>query len=179
MARVASARRYAQAIFELALERDELDKWQSDLEAMSGILKSPDLITLLENPKLHFDEKVKLLGEVLKGVSPLATNLIYLLISRGRLRVLSDIVTEYQRLADAHRGVEHAEVTTAIPIDREDERKVRQRLVDITGREIVLREHVNPAIMGGMVVKIGDSLLDGSTRNKLEALRRDLTESAR
>jgi F-type H+-transporting ATPase subunit delta len=104
--------------------------------------------------------------------------LVYLLISRTQLRIFGDIAAEYQLLADARRGVEHADVTTAIPIDGEDKEKIKQCLIDITGREIVLHEHVDPAIMGGMVVRIGDSLLDGSTSSKLEALRRDLTEAA-
>jgi F-type H+-transporting ATPase subunit delta len=179
MARVASAKRYAQAVFELALERDELDKWQSDLGTITEALREPELITLLENPKLHFDEKTELLGEMLMGVSPLAMNLVYLLISRSQLRVIGDIAAEYELLADAHRGVEHAEVTTAISLDDESERKLKQRLAAITGREVMIHNQVEPAIMGGVVAKVGDKLLDGSTRSKLEALRKELIETAR
>ena len=179
MARVASARRYAQAIFELALERDELDKWQSDLGTITEALRDAELMALLENPKLHFNEKTELLNEILRGASPLAMNLVYLLITRNQLRIIDDVAADYELLADAHRGVEHAEVTTAIPLDDESERKLKQRLAAITGREVAVHNQVEPAIMGGVVAKVGDKLLDGSTHSKLEALRKELIETAR
>ncbi len=79
---------------------------------------------MLESPRFHFDEKFKLLSERLGEINPLALNLAYLLVTRGRLGVIGDIAEEYQRRLDSHHGIERAEVTTAVPLDDEDKLKL-------------------------------------------------------
>jgi len=174
VARGVYAKRYAQAVFELALERNELDRWQSDLRKIASLAEDAALIAVLESPRFRFDEKAKLLSERLGEINPLALNLAYLLVSRGRLGVIGDIADEYQRRMDSHRGIERAEVTTAIPLDDEDKLKLEVHLGGIVSKKVMLEPEVDSRVIGGFVARIGGKLLDGSTRSKLEALKREL-----
>jgi F-type H+-transporting ATPase subunit delta len=176
MPRGVAAKRHAQAVFQLALERGELEKWLEDLKTIATTLSQPQLMAILESPKVHPDEKMELIRRCLPGVSQLALNLVYLLVARRRLRLIDQIVSEYQRLADAYQGLEHAEVITAIPLDEEDKKRLSERLAELTGTRIMLSTKVNPNVIGGFVVRIGDRLIDGSTKSKLDSLRKSLVE---
>lgn len=171
MARRTYARRYSQAVFNIARERNELDRWQSDLRRIASLGEDATFIALLENPKIHFEDKARLLSEWLGDINPLALNLVYLLVARGRLGMVGDIADEYQRLLDSYRGIEQAEVTTAIPLDDEDRRKLEERLGMVVGKKVVLKLKVDSNVVGGIVARIGGKLLDGSTRSKLMALK--------
>jgi len=179
MARKAYAKRYSQAVFEIALETKELDRWQSDLRKIVGIVGDAAFMALLESPKFHFADKARLLSERLEGINPLALNLVLLLVTRGRLDIIGDIADEYQRLLDSYRGIEQAEVITAIPLSDEDELKLAEHLGAIVGKKVVLKSEVDSRLIGGIVARIGDKLLDGSTRSKLVALRRELAGAGR
>ena len=176
MGRIA-ARRHAQAVFQIALERNELEKWRVDLNTMASILSEPEIMAILENPKVRFEQKVRLINRCLPEVSQLALNLAYLLVAKGRLKFLTQIASEYERLVDAHEGLERAELITATPMDEEIKENILNRLVAITGNKIKLSTRVDPGIIGGFIVRIGDRLIDGSVRNRLEALRESLTRS--
>lgn len=165
------ARPYAQAAFEIARERDGLDKWQTDLDGMAGVVKDTDVLAWLEDPKTPVDTKIKLLGGVMEGVEPLAMNLLYLLLSRGQPGMVGDIAAEYRRLVDIHRGIEPAGVLTAVPLDDEDKKKLAERLAVVTGKKVEITAGVDPALLGGVVVRVGGKLLDGSTRSRLQALK--------
>jgi len=108
-------------------------------------------------------------------VSPLALNLVYFLIARTRIGILHRIVAEYGELVDAYNGIEHAEVVTPFPMDEAERGALGDRLAGVLGKKkVVLRTRVDPAIIGGMVARIGDRLIDGSTRTKLDGLKRSL-----
>jgi len=168
------ARRYAQAVFEIALGRKELDRWQSDLRTIVSLGEDDTLIAWLENPKFRFDDKVRLLSEQLGDVNPLALNLVYLLVARGRLSMIGGIADEYQRLLDSYRGIEQAEVITAVPLDDEDRLRLGERLGAVVGKKLVVKPEVDSSLIGGFIARIGGKLLDGSTRSKLEALKREM-----
>ena len=177
MARVASAKRHAQAVFQIASENNEVEKWRSELKEIATTLKDPQLRAILEDPKVHLSEKEKLISKCLPELSQLALNFTYLLVAKQRLGILEQIVSEYERMADAHQGLEHARVVTALPIDRQEEVKLTEHLATITGKKIVLTTEVDPAIIGGFVARVGDKLIDGSTKAKLEALKRSLVQA--
>ena len=174
MARRFYARRYAQAVFEIALGRKELDRWQSDLRTIASLGEDDTIIAWLENPKFRFDDKVRLLSEQLGDLNPLALNLVYLLVARGRLSMIGDIADEYQRLLDSYRGIEQAEVITAVPLDDEDRLRLGERLGAVVGKKLVVKPEVDSSLIGGFIARIGGKLLDGSTRSKLEALKREM-----
>lgn len=174
MASKTSSKRYAQAVFEIASEAGELERWQSDLEKMVQTVKDEDVTTFLENPKVHFETKSKLLSGHMKEVNPLVLNLVLILISRGRLDIIGEIADEYQRLLKSSLGIELAEVTTAVPLAKEDEQKLARQLGRIVGKKVEIKSDINPGIIGGFIARIGDRLLDGSTRGKLAALKKEL-----
>ena len=176
MARRFYAKRYAQAVFEIALGRKELDRWQSDLRTIASLGEDSTVIAWLENPKFRFDDKVRLLSERLGDLNPLTLNLVYLLVARGRLSMIGSIADEYQRLLDSYRGIEPAEVITAVPLDDDDKLRLGERLGAVVGKKVVVKPKVDSSLIGGFIARIGGKLLDGSTRCKLEALRRELVK---
>ena len=175
MAKRAYAKRYAQAVFEIAREKQELDRWQSDLSQLAGLGEDAAVITWLENPGLKFGDKVKVLSENLGDMNPQALNLAYLLVARGKLSMIGEIAHEYQRLLNRHRGIEEAEVTTAVPLDDGDKQKLARRLGTLVGKEVVIKAEVDSNILGGIIARIGGQLFDGSTRSRLEALKQKLS----
>jgi len=170
----ASARRHAQAVFQIALEQNELDRWRSDLGMIAEAMKDSVIYAFLENPKIHFGEKTKIMSRRLEGISPLAMNLALLLVAKKRLGIVEEIVYEYGRLVDEHRGITHAKVATAVPLDEKDKDSVTHRLSDVLGKEILLVTQVDPSIIGGLTIRVGDKLIDGSTKSRLQALRKSL-----
>jgi F-type H+-transporting ATPase subunit delta len=173
----AYARRYSQAIFRMALQEKDLNRWQSDLRKVATLLKDNALASLIANPKVTGEEKLKTLSQRLGEVNPLAIKLVLLLAAKGKLAVIDDIAEEYQSLVDNYRGVEGteiAEITTAIPLDNDYQLKIAQRITEIVGKPVMLRPKVDPAIIGGIIIRVGDKLIDGSIRSKLAALRKDL-----
>jgi F-type H+-transporting ATPase subunit delta len=179
MARVTSGKRYAQAAFKLALEKGELDSWQASLRKIADITTDEKLMNLLENPKLPFDAKKALLAELSGKINPLALNLAYLLVRKDRLRVAGDISQQYDKLLDAHYGIEHIEVITALPLDDEASERISSQFGKIIGRKVIVDALVDPHIVGGIKARIGDTLIDGSVKGKLGALRKSLVEISR
>lgn len=179
MARRAYAKRYSQAIFEIAVERQELDRWQSDLRKIAGLGEDAAFTMLLESPRLHFDDKAGLLSERLGDINPLALNLAYLLVSRSSFSMVGEIADEYQQLLDSYRGIEQADVITAVPLDDEDKLRLAERLGAIVDKKVVIKPEVDPSLIGGVIARIGGKLLDGSTRSRLEALKREMSGLAR
>jgi len=179
VARRGYARRYSQAVFEIALETKELDRWQSDLKKVVSVVGDAAFMALLESPRFHFEDKARLLSERLENINPIALNLVLLLVTRGRLGIIGDIADGYQRRLDSYRGIEPAEVTTAVPLDDKDKAKLAEHLGVIVGKKVKLKCEVDPGLIGGIVARIGDKLLDGSTHSKLMALKRELVGTGR
>jgi F-type H+-transporting ATPase subunit delta len=179
MPKRASGKWYAQAIFELALQKEALEDCQAGLEKMARISRDESLMVLLENPKLPFEAKESLLRERLGEVHPFIFNLACLLANKDSLRLAGDISDNYRILYDAHRGLEHAEVTTAISIDDKDKEAISKRVEEVIGRSLALDLRVDPSIIGGFVARIGDMVIDGSVRQGLENLRKNLVEGSR
>jgi F-type H+-transporting ATPase subunit delta len=178
MPKKAHPQRYAQAIFEIALETKELERWQSDLQKITGAMSDADFLAVLTSPKIRFDDKSRLLS-CLGDISPVALNLVRLLIVRNGISMLGAIAGEYQRLMDAYHGIQQAEVMTAVPIDDKDKEKLAEDLGALVGSKVVVASRVAPEILGGIIARVGGKLLDGSTRSKLIALKRELVGAGR
>lgn len=174
MRKISSAKRYAQAVFELALERNEFESWQEGLKKIVDLTTDNKLMALLENPSLSFAAKKSLLQERLGKINPLASNLALLLVSKGLLRRGSDLLEKYNELLDAHHGIERAKVTTVLPLGDQEKDAISQRLGKIVERKVVVDAQVEPSIIGGFIARIGDMLIDGSVHQKLETLKRTL-----
>jgi F-type H+-transporting ATPase subunit delta len=161
----------------MALEQKDLNRWQSDLRKVATIMKDSALSSLITNPRITGEEKVQNLKQRLGDVNPQAIKLILLLSAKNKLAVIDDIAEEYQAQVDKYRGIEGteiAEVTTAVPLDDDYQLKVAQRITEIIGKPVLLKPKVDPAIIGGIIIRVGDKLIDGSIRSKLAALKKDL-----
>lgn len=174
MRRISSAKRYAQAVFELALERNEFESWQEGLKKIVDLTTDKKLMALLENPSLSFAAKKSLLQERLAEINPLASNFAFLLVTKGILKRSGDISEKYNDLLDTHRGIERAKVTTVLPLGDQEKEAISQRLGKIIERKVVVDAQVEPSIIGGFIARIGDMLIDGSVHQKLETLKRSL-----
>ncbi len=174
MARKLYARRYAQAAFEIAREKNELERWQADLKRIAAISQDASARALLETPRISFEDKVRLLGEKLPGADPVVLNLAYLLVTKSMFGIAGDISGEFDRLLNSHRGIEQAEVLTAVPLAEPEKQALRSRIKDMLGKEVILTAEVDPGLVGGIVIRVNDKLIDGSTRSRLLALKKEL-----
>jgi F-type H+-transporting ATPase subunit delta len=168
---------HAKEIFATALKNNELNAWQSNLRKLANLTRDKALVASLENPEKSADEKAKLLAERLGEANPGVLTLISELINKGRLADLEDIYYEYQSLVDTHRGIEGTEtavITTAIPLDDDYIIDISKRLTDMVGKPVVVSSKVDPALIGGIVIKIGDKVMDGSIKNKLAVMKKEL-----
>lgn len=179
MPRGASARRYAQAVFELASEKGEVDRWLEDLALLSNSLENRDFAEFLDAPQVPEDRKVRVIKDSLgKSVNPLALNLISLLASRGSAHLLPAITETYQEMLDEHRGIERGEVVSAVPLSDEQRQSIADMLTRMVGKEIRLNTRIEPQILGGFVARVGDRVIDGSARTRLDGMRRAMVRRA-
>lgn len=177
MPRRVSGKRYAQAIFELALERDQLDAWAGDLQLASQVLQDSDFRTFLTHAGVPVEDKIKSIDAVLRDVHPLVRNLVDVLVTRGLVDLALELEAAYGELLDGHHGRQRVEVTSAVPLDDGELARITRFVSDLTRKEVVVSAQVDESILGGMVIQIGDQLLDGSTRSRLEELRNRMHSS--
>jgi F-type H+-transporting ATPase subunit delta len=168
------ARRYAEAVFGLAAQDSSYDAWAADLDRLGALLDVPIVSKALMSPAVPAREKVNVIAAEAPGLRPQTNNLISLLLHRERLELLPDIARAFHERLNRMRGIAVAEVTTAVPLDDSSRAQLAARLTRYVGQQIEMETAVDPAIMGGVVVRVGDLLLDGSVRGRLEALRRRL-----
>jgi F-type H+-transporting ATPase subunit delta len=175
MAKISGANRYAKAIFEIAQERKTLDAWQSDLEKISNAFADTELKEVLDNPGIPFEQKTQLLKNVFKDVNPLALNLASLLVSKRIISLSDPIVEDYKKLVQSLRGIEQAEITSAVPLSDEDKQKLSTWLGGIIGKKVIVKTSVDKSLIGGIIARVEGKVLDGSTRGKLMALKKELS----
>ena len=175
-----AAKRYAQAVFTLAKEQDTLDAWQSDLALLDNIVRDNHVVSYLTNPTITADKKVGAIESTLNSnVQPETRNLVKLLIDRNRAALIPQIREIFDDEVRTERGVAVAIVTTADPLSDAERDVVRDKLESMTGKTVELVLSVDPEIIGGIVIRIGDQVIDGSVRNKLERLRARLVAGQR
>ena len=171
MAGNVSAKRYAQAVFELGLERDRLDQWAAELELVEGVLQDDEFKALLKHAGVPAADKVKAVDSVLGQTEPAIRNVVNLLVARGLVDVIADLRAAYVELLDQHLGRQRVQVTSAVPLEQEELDRISRFMSSLVRKEVVLSADVDESILGGMVVQIGDRLLDGSTASRLRSLR--------
>jgi F-type H+-transporting ATPase subunit delta len=181
MARSTSAaRRYAEAAFQLATRDGTYDAWAGDLATAAQLVGDARVARIVANPSVALADRSALLGRLLDGrVSPLVLNLVRLLDQRGRLALLPAIAGELTRLLDALRGVVAASVTSAAPLEKDEVAAIGARLESMTGQTVKLTTAVDPSLIGGVTVQVGDRMIDASVRGRLERLRDQLVAGTR
>lgn len=166
--------RYAQVIFETAREDGKFEEWKSGLEKIAALLNVTEATKFLENPKVSLEKKEDFLKEYFKGNIPEVLNLAYLLVVKDKLKIVPLIEEEYLKLLDEHLGIRRLEVTTAMPLDESEKSEMAKKFEKLTGCKIFINFDVNPNIVGGVVIRIKDKLIDGSIKNRLESLKKEL-----
>lgn len=175
----AIARRYAKALLGLAVEEGRVREWVEALSALRQAVEgAPELADVLVNPVYTKDQRRAILGKVTAGLGLDRTpaNLVALLADRNRLGYLPAIVQAYQGLADEQLGRLRATVTSAVPIEAPALASIQNKLAQATQREIIVDKRIDPAILGGVIARVGSVEFDGSVRSQLEELRRQLKQ---
>ena len=174
-----TARRYAEAAFEIAQRDASMEAWSAAFSVAGERLLGEDVMRLLSNPSIPADARVDVLGRIVgSDVAGPQQNLLALLIRRGRFELLPEVMREFTRLSQASEGILEATITSASALEAAEIEALAQRLVSLTGKRIELREEVDPALLGGIQVRVGDQLIDGSIRGRLERLRTELSNIA-
>jgi F-type H+-transporting ATPase subunit delta len=169
------ARNYAEAAFELGERSGNTDRYAELLDAVAGAVEStPEVQGVLMSPRVPKAEKIRLLGAALKGAPREFVLFLQALLKRGRQRLLREISTEYQALLDIKHNRIRAGVTLARQADPALQREIQEALSRELGKEVIAAFHLDPEILGGTVVRIGERIHDGSVRRRMTKLRRQL-----
>jgi len=175
------AGRYAGALFELALENKTVDAVRSDLDRFDALLnESPDLMRLVRSPVFGADEQLKALSAILDkaGIGGIAANFLRVVTTNRRLFAVRDMIRAYRALVARHRGEVNAQITVAEPLNDSNLNALKDALKNVTGgKDIDLNVKVDPAIIGGLIVKVGSRMIDSSLRTKLNAIKFAMKEA--
>jgi F-type H+-transporting ATPase subunit delta len=177
--RSSTARRYAEAAFEIAMRDETLERWRAELDIAVGLAGDRRALAVLANPSISVERRAAALQEVVADrVSQPVLNLLQVMLRRGRIEDLSRVATEFRRLDDERQGIVHATVTSATELTQDEISELTARLERSIGGRIALEVEVDPSLLGGLVVRVGDRMMDGSVRGRLERLRNQLLAGA-
>lgn len=178
---ILAAERYARALFEVAriVHRDV--EIQEDLHSFSAALKrSPQIMKFLESPRLGAGDKEKILGKIYGDhdheARKILLNFFSVLMQKNRFYLIHEIDDNFKRITDAERGIGLAEIRSASPLDAESEKTIVSRLERLAGYKIEVKKELDPSLIGGVVVKIRNKVLDGSVKHQLGLLKKELTK---
>ena len=174
MAKQVSGDRYARALFELASEKGTVDAWLVQLDLAVQVLNDDEFRALLNHTEVSLLRKREAVEAVLAEVDPMVQNLISLLVARGSVGVVGDVYDNYTRLVDIAKGRQRVELTSAVELDDNQIDKIKVFVEGLVKKEVVIHTSVDESILGGIVIQIGDQLLDGSTKTQLEGLRKQV-----
>jgi len=174
-----AARRYAEAAFEVAQRDGTVETWRSELDAAGEIAADDQVGRMLGNPAVALETRTEMAESILgKTVSKPVLNLIGLMLRRGRIEQLPRVAAEFRRLDNARQGITLATATSAAPLSPDEVQALTARMEQLTGGRVELDLRTDSSLLGGLVVRIGDRLIDGSVRGRLERLRNQLVSGA-
>ena len=175
------AGRYATALFDLALETKSIDAIKADLEKFDALAaESADLGRLVRSPVFDADAQLRALSAILDkaGIKGLAANFLRVLVTNRRLFAARDVIRGFRALVARHRGEVTAQVTVAEPLNDKNRDALKDALKSVTGgKDIDFDVKVDPAIIGGLIVKVGSRMVDSSLRTKLNAIKIAMKEA--
>ena len=169
---------YARSLFEVAKGHDKLDAVRGQLGEFADALASTrELQVFFFSPYFSTEEKKEGLGKVLDGADDTVRNFLELLVEKHRMPAIHRIRREYDALWEEENKLLPVEVTSAIELDKETVQNIGDKIGERTGRKVQLESKVDPDILGGIVVRVGDRILDASIANRLESLRKQVARS--
>lgn len=177
MPRSATSRRYAEAIFGLATDEEEVDEWRSELGVACEVARDGRAVRLIDSPAVGFTQRRRAVEELLAGrVHRQVLNLALLLSERGRFSLLPAIVDEYDALVRRARGVVGVTVTTPTPLSGVELKALRSKIEQLAAARVEITAETDPGLLGGLRVTIGDLQIDASVASRLARLRRQLVQ---
>jgi F-type H+-transporting ATPase subunit delta len=169
---------YARSLFEVAKEQDKLDLVREQLGEFADALgDSRELQVFFFSPYFSTAEKQDGLDRAVSGADPVVVNFLKLLIENHRMPVIFRVRREYERLWEEENKLLPVRVTSAVELDSKTVSQIGDKIAEQTGRKVELSSDVDPDILGGIVVRVGNSILDASIRNRLEQLRRQVARA--
>jgi len=172
------AKRYAKAIFSLGKEQGKVETYAETLNGIAGLYDDPELEVedALTNPLYPLEARQKVMAKVAEASDAdlVMTSFLNLLIEKKRVDVLPEIASAVQEMVDREENISHGSVTSAIELDSALLEKIQATLQNITGNKVILETQVDPSIIGGIVAKVGDLVLDGSIRTQLNGLKESI-----
>lgn len=170
--------RYAEALYEIAARENMVDKIEQELKEVNTVIQNtPGLQKVLYHPQITAEEKKNILKALWENkVSAVTMEFLKLLVERQREQILSDIVGFYVVLANNARNINEAKITSAVKLTDQEESELEKLLSKLTGKRSKISYTVDPSLLGGIVVQIGDRVIDGSIRNRLATLREHLRQ---
>lgn len=169
-----TARRYAEAAFDVARASGQTDDWLREMQSAQATYNRDIVRSYFADPNVSREEKIETLPRLFPGLSEHVLNLLRVLTLKHRMHLLPSVVAEFERLAREARGVLEATVTVARPVTESEQLEIHQRLRALTGKEVHIQMAVDPSILGGVVVRIGDQVIDASVEGRLDRLRQEL-----
>lgn len=173
------AERYASALFDLARDESALEAVEADVKQTQALLgDSADLRRLVRSPVFSAEEQERAIGAVLEraGIGRLVGNFLRLTARNRRLFALPEMLAAFQEMLARHRGEATAEVTSAHPLSEAQQAELRAAIKERLGKDVTIAARVNPAILGGLIVKVGSRMIDTSLRTKLMTMKTHLKE---
>ena len=176
MASTRAAIRYAKAILDLANSKGVAEAVNNDMKSIAAAIETnTELSTFIQNPTTKVEVKESALLEVFADVNGVTKGLFHLLFENKRFEILDAIAVEYSKVFDQSNGIEVAKVTTAIPMDAALEAKVLAKIATLSDKKITIENIVDPSIIGGFILRIGDNQYNASVANRLQVLKRELS----
>jgi F-type H+-transporting ATPase subunit delta len=175
-----AARRYAEAAYQIATRDDSVDEFGAGLELAATMVGDDAVLGILRNPGRPLRQRTEVVDSLLSGRVPEPVlRLVGLLVERGRVDQLPHVAAEYRRMRNAERGIVAAVARTALPLSDDETATLKKKVAQMTGRTVDLRVEVDESLIGGLTVRVGDTLYDASVRGRLERLRERLVAGAR
>jgi len=172
------AKRYAEAIFRAAQDRQAVGEIGDELTSVSRAIQAvPEARAMIKHPEIALERRLEVLNRVFSGeLEPETIGLLRLLVERGRIEELDNIVEVYHRLADQAAGIQRGEVRSVVPLSEAQMARLRAALSRRTGGTVTLEPRLDPSLLAGIWVRVGDYVLDASAGGRLETLRQTLME---
>ncbi|MBS96171.1 MAG: F0F1 ATP synthase subunit delta [SAR202 cluster bacterium] len=174
MAKGPKAKRYAEAAFQIAENSGDLQEWASQLSDLSQLMADESVYSFVSSAKVPLQDKLSVLNTTMKGFNPLIGNLVCLLAIRNSIGLIGTITEEFNKLVDAASGVARAEIYTAVDLNKEQQSKIEESISKGLNSELQVSYNKDPELLGGLVVRVNDLVIDGSIQEKLVGLKRQI-----
>jgi len=169
---------YSEALFDVAIEENKVDQLFEELKQVTDLFKEfPEFFELFKTPKISIEDKKKTVEEVFGGkISSEMMNFLKTVLDKRRSSAIFSIKNEFDEKVFTHKGIEKATVESAVALDDAQLKELEEKLSAMTGKVIQLKNQINPEVVGGLLLRVGDKVVDGSIRKRLNDMKDDLAQ---